>query len=159
MEPAAYWRPVGAILVENGSITQGQLDAALAEQARTGRKLGEILTSSGAITWLTLAEAIAEQATEHAPAAPAARAFPPLAAVPAAPEPEPAPPEPPALPANNESAAQQRLVAVEAMLKDRQRAFLELVSVTDTLRSTIARLQEELVRREHELAQLRATSR
>jgi hypothetical protein len=148
VERAAHWRPVGAILVANGSITQGQLDAALAEQARTGRKLGEILTSSGAITWLTLAEAIAEQATDLAPAAPA----------PPPPVPQPAP-EPPVLPTRNESAAQQRLVAVEAMLKDRQRAFLELVSVTETLRSTISRLQEELARRDHELAHLRATSR
>jgi hypothetical protein len=72
----ASWRPVGAILVKNGSITQEQLNAALAEQRRTGRKLGDILTSSGAITWLTLAEAIAEQAKEPGPPVSPERAAP-----------------------------------------------------------------------------------
>ncbi len=146
MEPAASWRPVGTILVENGSITQDQLDAALAEQRRTGRKLGEILTTSGAITWLMLAQAIAEQATDLVPSA-AAPPSPPQQPVPA-----------PRVHTGDESAA-DRLVTVEAMLKDRQRAFLELVSVTETLRATIARLQGELTSRDHELVQLRATAR
>ena len=139
MEAAAAWRPVGTILLDNGSITQEQLDAALAEQARTGRKLGEILTSSGAVTWLALAQAIAEQATDLLPAG------------------APAPP-PPRAPERVAAAgsAEERLVTVEAMLKDRQRAFLELVSVTETLRTTIARLQEALANRDRELAQLRS---
>jgi hypothetical protein len=42
------------------------------------------------------------------------------------------------------------------MLKDRQRAFLELVSVTETLRATVARLQDALANRDRELAQLRS---
>jgi predicted component of type VI protein secretion system len=143
---AASWRPVGTVLLQNGSITQEQLDAALAEQAGSGRKLGEILTSSGAVTWLALAQAIAEQATDLVPAA--------------ASEPPPrAPAEPVAEVARahaDPSSAEERLLTVEAMLKDRQRAFLELVSVTETLRSTVARLQDELNSRNRELAQLRA---
>ena len=70
MQPAARWRPVGTVLVDNGSITPAQLDAALAEQRRSGRKIGEILISTGAITWLTLAHAIAEQAQEMNEVAP-----------------------------------------------------------------------------------------
>jgi uncharacterized small protein (DUF1192 family) len=42
------------------------------------------------------------------------------------------------------------------LLKERQRAFLDLVSVTETLRATIARLQEELATRNAELARFRA---
>jgi hypothetical protein len=143
MHPAAAWRPVGTILVENGSITQEQLDAALAEQARTGRRLGEILTTSGAITWLTLAYAIAEQAADLSPSPPA-RPEPP------APTPEPVV-APPAAPAADDDAAQGP-ASVEAVLTDRQRAFLELASVTETLGAALARLQEELVTRNHELA-------
>jgi type IV pilus assembly protein PilB len=113
MEPAASWRPVGAILVENGSITQGQLNAALAEQARTGRKLGDILTSSGAITWMTLAQAIAEQALDPVQ--------------PAVPEAVAPPPPPPAEPSPTEDG--------------RQRVLQELASLTDNLGALISRLQ------------------
>jgi type IV pilus assembly protein PilB len=119
MERAASWRPVGAILVENGSITQEQLNAALAEQARTGRKLGDILTSSGAITWITLAEAIAEQAMDPVQSAA------PEAAVPA--PPPPADPTPTA--------------------DDRQRVLEELASLTDNLGALISRLQAHVERK------------
>jgi uncharacterized small protein (DUF1192 family) len=151
MEPAARWRPVGTVLVENGSITQEQLDAALQEQRQTGKKIGEILIATGAITWLTLAHAIAEQAQEMGGGGPA---------------PAPAPAPPPVVEeapeplldwdADNPTATATRLREVEALLKERQRAFLDLVSVTETLRATIARLQEELATRNAELARFRA---
>lgn len=121
MEPAAPWRPVGAILLENGSITEEQLDAALAEQTRTGRKLGDILTSSGAITWGTLAEAIAEQAMD--PVRPAA----PEVLTPLPPPPPQADPIPSA--------------------DDRQRVLQELASLTDNLGALISRLQDHVERR------------
>ena len=53
---------------------------------------------------------------------------------------------------------QRRLVDVEALLKERQKAFLELVTVTETLRSTIEKLRNDLVRRDEEIARLRAAS-
>jgi hypothetical protein len=119
MEYAASWRPVGAILVENGSITQEQLNAALAEQTRTGRKLGDILTSSGAISWMTLAEAIAEQAMD--PVQPAA--------------PEPAVPAPPPL-----SPPAAQIPTAE----NRQRVLQELATLTDNLGALISRLQDHV---------------
>jgi len=122
MEYAASWRPVGAILVENGSITQEQLNAALGEQTRTGRKLGDILTSSGAISWMTLAEAIAEQAMD--PVQPAA----PEPAVPALP-----PLSPPAAPIPTS--------------ENRQRVLQELATLTDNLGALISRLQDHVERK------------
>jgi hypothetical protein len=156
MQPAARWRPVGKVLVDNGSITEEQLEAALAEQRRSGRKIGEILISSGAITWLTLAHAIAEQAQDMnggtpvaAPAAPAApdAGAPPRAQAEVVDEP---------LDFGDSAPTAARLREVETLLKDRQRAFLDLVSVTESLRATVARLQEELATRNDELAKLRA---
>jgi hypothetical protein len=141
------------VLVEGGAITQAQLDAALAEQRVSGKRLGEILIDSGAITWLALAHAIAEQAQDvdqaqdpaepEVPAADAATA-PPLSA--------PAPGSVPVETVHPEA----RLQTVEAMLKERQRAFLELVSTTETLRRTVARLKDELAARDTEIAKLRS---
>ena len=147
MEPAVRWRPVGTVLVDNGSITPDQLEAALAEQRHSGRKIGDILVNSGAITWLTLAHAIAEQATDIA--APGTRPAPV-----GQPEPEPRL----EVISNGASSAADRLVTVEALLKERQRAYLELVSVTETLRAAVEKLQHELAERDAEIARLRAAS-
>jgi hypothetical protein len=208
-QTAATWRPIGAVLVEGGSITQAQLDQALAEQRVSGKRLGEILIDSGAITWLALAHAIAEQAQDadqrderpdeveqaehveyveqaaHAePPAPLAETATPseqhevilepapepavVAAV-AVEEPQPvvhAGTEPPlsssaapviATPIEN-THPDSRLQTVEAMLKERQRAFLELVATTETLRRTVARLKDELAARDTEIAKLRAAA-
>ncbi len=159
MQPAARWRPVGTILVDNGSITRAQLDAALAEQSRSGRKIGEILISTGAIDWLTLAHAIAEQAQEmNELEAPPVQVAPPPPPVQLAPPPSPVEPEPhqPAETQVDSAATTHRLREVEALLKERQRAFLDLVSVTETLRATLSRLQDELATKNEELARLRA---
>ena len=134
--PAARWRPIGAVLVESGSITEAQLQAALAEQKRSGRKLGEILIDSGVITWNALALAIAEQVQSLDE--------------PEEPAPEPAAPEPAAAEPRD-----GRLETVEAMLRERQRAFLELVSTTETLRRSVARLQDQLAEKDAEIARLR----
>jgi hypothetical protein len=142
--PAARWRPIGAVLVESGAIDDAQLEAALAEQKVSGRRLGEILIDSGAITWNALAHAIAAQVTEldsNQAAAPAPPA--PPAPAPAAPAPAPAPHD------------GDRLQTVEAMLRERQRAFLELVSTTETLRRAVAKLQDELAEKDAEIARLR----
>jgi len=161
------------ILVETGAITVDDLVNALAEQRRTRRRLGEILIDSGLITWLQLAEAIAEQArdldSESAP-----EPEPELEAEPAAelePEPEPtapttitvkAPEEPPVMvseqPPPSVVAASGGRPDVELMLMERQRAFMELVSVTESLRSTITRLQDELAQRDAEITRLRSMS-
>ena len=55
------WRPLGQVLVEEGSLTAKELETALAEQRRTGRLLGEILVESGYVTPFTLSRALAGQ--------------------------------------------------------------------------------------------------
>jgi hypothetical protein len=55
------WRPLGEILVERGFIVPRELEAALAEQQRTGRKLGEILVDQGALTGSQLTRVLVEQ--------------------------------------------------------------------------------------------------
>jgi hypothetical protein len=55
------WRPLGALLVERGLLTEPELDAALAEQRRTGRLIGQILVESGSLSAFALAQALTEQ--------------------------------------------------------------------------------------------------
>jgi hypothetical protein len=140
--PTRGWRPIGTVLVESGAIDEFQLQAALDEQKLSGRRLGEILIDSGAITWNALAHAIAAQvdaldgkAVQPAP---------------------PAPPAPAASPAPAVAVQHgDRLQTVEAMLRERQRAFLELVSTTETLRRAVAKLQDEVAEKDAEIARLR----
>ncbi len=49
-----------------------------------------------------------------------------------------------------------RLLTIEALLKERQRAFIELVTTAETLRMKVTRLEEILEERDRELARLRA---
>ena len=138
-------RPIGQILVEKQAITEAELAAALEEQDRSGRRLGEILIESGRISWLLLARAIAEQVLDIEEAPPPA---------PPAPVAPPLPPPKPAAPAPFDD-PQTRLVSVEALLKERQRAFIELVTTAETLRMKVARLEEILEERDRELTRLR----
>ena len=168
-ETAGSWRPIGTVLVEQGLITDADLEAALAEQRQNGLRLGEILIASGRITWLALANAIAEQAKDlDSPTAPPARAAAAvLEGLDAEPEPAPAPAPaaeelvlPPVGGGSNFTPADfepgSRLQTVEAMLMDRQRAFLELVQTTESLRRTVSRLRDELADREAEITRLRS---
>ena len=188
-------RPIGQILVEKGEISEAELQAALAEQERTGLRLGQILIETGRISWLALARAIAEQVldiddTQTAaaetngyepprpqPAAPEpvaaplpprptlpslasfvpspSPAAPPPQAVPAAVPRPPAPPAPPAPAPELLHDPEIKLHSVEALLKERQRAFIELVTTTETLRMKVARLEEIIDERDRELTRLR----
>jgi hypothetical protein len=141
--PVTRWRPIGTVLVEAGAIDESQLQAALAEQKLSARRLGEILIDSGAITWNALAHAIAAQVDALDENEPAGQTAPP-----------PAPP-PARVVVRPELEHGNRLEAVEAMLRERQRAFLELVSTTETLRRAVAKLQDELAAKDAELARLR----
>ncbi|MFL5943820.1 MAG: hypothetical protein ACJ74C_00060 [Gaiellaceae bacterium] len=49
----------------------------------------------------------------------------------------------------------EKLLSIEALLKERQRAFIEMVTTTETLRMKVARLEEILDERDRELAKLR----
>jgi hypothetical protein len=142
--PAARWRPIGTVLVEAGAIDESQLEAALADQKVSGRRLGEILIDSGAITWNALAHAIAAQVDELDGKEPVKHAPPP-----------PAPAAPAVRPHLPDLQQGNRLEAVEAMLRERQRAFLELVATTETLRRAVAKLQDELAEKDAEITRLR----
>jgi type IV pilus assembly protein PilB len=52
---------LGRVLLEQGSITEEQLEAALAEQAESGDRLGEILIRQGALREVALARGLAQQ--------------------------------------------------------------------------------------------------
>jgi len=205
-------RPIGQILVEKGEISDVDLEAALAEQERSGRRLGEILIEQGRTSWLALARAIAEQVLDIQQAnaepeaeqpAPAAEPAPDpvkmvrdlaerVANLPPVPDPLP-PPDPerelaravaeqvaqldaPAPPAQPEQprdthllhltpapkpepqqlmTPDEKVLGIEALLKERQRAFIELVTTAETLRMKVARLEEILDERDRELAKLR----
>lgn len=134
-EPTRPWRPIGEVLVDAGVITRAELDEALAEQRTTGHRLGEILIESGRISWLALAQAIGDQARPGA-----------------------APAVPPPAPILS-LAPEDRLEEVESMLRDRQRAFIELVGTTELLRRKVAQLEERLSERNAELAELRQAAR
>jgi hypothetical protein len=51
--------------------------------------------------------------------------------------------------------ADEKTLSVEALLKERQRAFIELVTTAETLRMKVARLEEILEERDRELTKLR----
>ena len=90
-----------------------------------------------------LARAMAEQVANFAPAV-----FPP------APTPAPQQPPQPVAPDPLED-PELKLHSVEALLRERQRAFIELVTTTETLRMKVTRLEEILEERDRELARLR----
>jgi hypothetical protein len=58
-------------------------------------------------------------------------------------------------PTPHDGDADQRLQQIEALLKDRQRAFIELVTTAETLRAKVAALEEQVAERDRQLAQLR----
>jgi hypothetical protein len=51
--------------------------------------------------------------------------------------------------------SQTRLQSIEALLKERQRAFIELFTTAETLRMKVARLEDLLDERDRELSRLR----
>lgn len=55
------WRLLGALLVDEGLLTQGQLELALKEQRRSGRFLGQIVVDFGYVSAFSLARALAAQ--------------------------------------------------------------------------------------------------
>jgi uncharacterized coiled-coil protein SlyX len=55
------WRPLGRLLVEQGLISEDELECSLAEQASTGRPLGETLVELGFVSGPALSRALAAQ--------------------------------------------------------------------------------------------------
>ena len=53
--------PLGSLLIEEGLLTEAQLDAAVAEQTRTGKPLGRLLIEQGTISEAELVRTLARQ--------------------------------------------------------------------------------------------------
>jgi hypothetical protein len=110
-----------------------------------------------------LATFVPARPPEPAPAPPVAVPEPPAPAAPPVAAPELPPPAPVSAPVPPPAAAEpvlihdpeNRLHSVEALLKERQRAFIELVTTTETLRMKVARLEEIIEERDRELTRLR----
>jgi len=168
---------LGQILIETGRISWLALARAIAEQVLDIEAPAGPAAEPPAEAVPSPPPAAEQPAAPPAPPAPAPAPAPPAAApvlatfVPVrAPEPAPAPPvaapEPPPpapAPAPPPAAAEPILIhdpelklhSVEALLKERQRAFIELVTTTETLRMKVARLEEIIEERDRELTRLR----
>jgi hypothetical protein len=168
---------LGQILIETGRISWLALARAIAEQVLDIEAPAAPPAEPPAEAVSSPPPAAEQPAVAPAPPAPAPVPVPPAAApvlatfVPVrAPEPAPAPPvaapEPPPpapAPAPPPAAAEPVLIhdpeiklhSVEALLKERQRAFIELVTTTETLRMKVARLEEIIEERDRELTRLR----
>jgi hypothetical protein len=55
------WRPLGQLLVDKDLLSQEELEAVLAEQARSGRRLGEIIVERRLVSGPALTSVLAEQ--------------------------------------------------------------------------------------------------
>lgn len=147
------WRPIGEVLVAAGAITREELQEALEEQRRSGKRLGEVLIEAGRISWLSLAQAIADQTTEseagHEQLVDASAFAPPMST----------PTFPSVAEAVGAEDPESKLRAVESLLRERQRAFIELVTTTETLRRRVSDLEGTLNECNVELAQLKRAAR
>jgi hypothetical protein len=166
---------LGQILIETGRISWLALARAIAEQVLDIEAPTAPAAEPPAVP--SPPPAAEQPAVAPTPPAPAPAPVPPAAApvlatfVPVrAPEPAPAPPvaapelPPPAPSSAPPPAAAEpvlihdpeiKLHSVEALLKERQRAFIELVTTTETLRMKVARLEEIIEERDRELTRLR----
>jgi hypothetical protein len=157
---------LGQILIETGRISWLALARAIAEQVLD---IEDVQPEPTAPPAAPAAPAPPPPAPTPAPVA----ALPPAPAqvvawsavpTPADPPPPPAPvvvaaPPPPPAPAPVAPELirdpEIKLHSVEALLKERQRAFIELVTTTETLRMKVAHLEEIIDERDRELTKLR----
>jgi hypothetical protein len=157
---------LGQILIETGRISWLALARAIAEQVLDIQEVEPVPTAPPVAA--SPAAAQPPVPTPVATPAPAVFAPPPILAVPApvpvAPAPMPVAPAPaPVAPAPAPVAPQLihdpeiKLHSVEALLKERQRAFIELVTTTETLRMKVAHLEEIIEERDRELTKLRVS--
>jgi hypothetical protein len=147
------WRPIGEVLVAAGAITRDELHEALHEQRQSGKRLGEGLIEAGRISWLSLAQAIADQTGQSESGREQfvdAAAFAPPTSTPEFPS---------VAEAVGTEDPEAKLRAVESLLRERQRAFIELVTTTETLRRRVSDLEGTINERNVEISQLRRAAR
>jgi hypothetical protein len=161
---------LGQILIETGRISWLALARAIAEQVLDIQEVEPAPTAPPAAAPPPVATPVVAPAPAvFAPAptvalpvpvpvappapltfAPAPVASAPVATAPVAPVPTPVAPQ---LIHDPEI----KLHSVEALLKERQRAFIELVTTTETLRMKVAHLEEIIDERDRELTKLRVS--
>lgn len=163
---------LGQILIETGRISWLALARAIAEQVLDIEDAQPEPTAPPAappvpaldppvpapapvVAWSAAPAVVEAPAPPPAPAVapplpPAPVAAPALPPVPVAVAPPPAPAAPELI-----RDPEIKLHSVEALLKERQRAFIELVTTTETLRMKVAHLEEIIDERDRELTKLR----
>jgi hypothetical protein len=154
---------LGQILIETGRISWLALARAIAEQVLDIQEVEPAPAAPPAAAPPPVATPVAAPAPAvFAPAPTVALPVPVPVAPPAPPTFVPAPVAPaPAAPVPTPVAPQLihdpeiKLHSVEALLKERQRAFIELVTTTETLRMKVAHLEEIIEERDRELTRLR----
>ena len=150
---------LGQILIETGRISWLALARAIAEQVLDIEEVPPQPTASPATPPPPAPPppspapvAVVAWSAAPAPAPAPAAAQPPVPAPVAAPV-SVAPPAPVA--PNLIQDPEIKLHSVEVLLKERQRAFIELVTTTETLRMKVAHLEEIIDERDRELTKLR----
>jgi hypothetical protein len=178
------WRPLGRLLVEQGLLSEGELERALEEQASTGRRLGETLVELGFVSHAALSHALTEQYGiepktetgfgtglragierrndrdrdgEIEPHAPIADTMPLLRLVPEAEEPEPRAVEDENLHLAQLEEQWAKLAAAEERLADAERELTALREAARRRRDQAARLVERIRKRDHRIAELSAS--
>jgi hypothetical protein len=154
---------LGQILIETGRISWLALARAIAEQVLDIQEVVPAPAAPPAAAPPPVATPVVAPAPAvFAPAPTVALPVPVPVAPPAPPTFAPAPVAPaPAAPVPTPVAPQLihdpeiKLHSVEALLKERQRAFIELVTTTETLRLKVAHLEEIIEERDRELTKLR----
>ncbi len=163
---------LGQILIETGRISWLALARAIAEQVLDIEDAQPEPTAPPAappvpapdppvpapapvVAWSAAPAVVEAPAPPPAPAVaaplpPAPVVAPALPPVPVAVAPPPAPAAPELI-----RDPEIKLHSVEALLKERQRAFIELVTTTETLRMKVAHLEEIIDERDRELTKLR----
>jgi hypothetical protein len=161
---------LGQILIETGRISWLALARAIAEQVLDIQEVEPAPTAPPAAAPPPVATPVVAPAPAvFAPAPTVALPVPVPVAPPAPPTFAPAPVAPapvataPVAPVPTPVAPQLihdpeiKLHSVEALLKERQRAFIELVTTTETLRMKVAHLEEIIDERDRELTKLRVS--
>jgi len=158
---------LGQILIETGRISWLALARAIAEQVLDIEDVQPKPTPPPAVPAVPepLPPPPAPAAVVAWSAAPAPVVAPPPAPVAASPPVQAAAPHPAPAPVAAPAPApvapelirdpEIKLHSVEALLKERQRAFIELVTTTETLRMKVAHLEEIIDERDRELTKLR----
>jgi hypothetical protein len=157
---------LGQILIETGRISWLALARAIAEQVLDIQDVeptpaGPPVATPPVATPPVATPVVVPAPAVFAPAQTVALSVP----VPAAPPPPPTFASPPVAVAPVPTPVAPQLIhdpeiklhSVEALLKERQRAFIELVTTTETLRMKVAHLEEIIDERDRELTKLRVS--